>query len=93
MSQPTKSYQRKRRHMKVRTKLSGTPSRPRLVVYRSNQAIYGQLIDDQKGQVLAASSSLKMKKKGVESAKQVGMELAKAAQAKKIKTCVFDRGG
>ena len=90
----TKEQQRKRRHQKVRTKVSGTKKRPRLVVFRSNRAIYAQLINDEKGEVLVTSSSLKIKKaKGVETAKQVGLELAKKTKGKKISTCVFDRGG
>ena len=91
---PSKEYQRKRRHKKIRSKISGTEKRPRLLVFRSSLAIYAQLIDDTKGSVLTSSSSLKMKKaKGVEVAKQVGLDLAKSAKGKKITDCVFDRGG
>jgi len=89
-----KEQQRKRRHQKIRTKISGTKKRPRLAIFRSNTAIYAQLINDEKGEVLASSSSLKTKKgKGMETAKQVGLELAKLAKGKKVSTCVFDRGG
>ena len=89
-----KEQQRKRRHAKVRAKISGTKSKPRLVVFRSNQAIYAQLVDDTKGQVLVSSSSLEIKKeKGSEAAKKVGLELAKLAKGKKVSTCIFDRGG
>ncbi|QQR83411.1 50S ribosomal protein L18 [Candidatus Peregrinibacteria bacterium] len=85
---------RKRRHARIRAKLSGTPSAPRLSVYRSNSAIYAQLIDDQAGTVLASASSLKMKKgTGIDQAKEVGKEIAKAAKGKKVDACVFDRGG
>jgi len=89
----TKTLLRKRRHRRVRSRISGTEQRPRLVVTRSNTAIYAQLLDDNTGHVLAAASSLKMKGKGVEISKKVGAELAKLAGAKKITTCVFDRGG
>ncbi len=90
----TKANHRKMRHKRVRSKISGVAERPRLSVFRSNNAIYAQLINDSKGEVLVSSSSLKNKKdKGMELAKQVGLEIAKLAKAKKITTCVFDRGG
>ena len=90
----TKEQQKKRRHNKVRSKIEGTAIRPRLSVFRSLTNIYAQLIDDSKGKVLASSSSLKIKKgKGIEIAKQVGVDIAKKASEKKIKSCVFDRGG
>jgi large subunit ribosomal protein L18 len=90
----SKEQLRKRRQGRIRAKVSGNGNKPRLAVFRSQQAIYAQLIDDLKGQVLVSASSLKSKKfKGVEAAKQVGLELAKLAKAKKITTCVFDRGG
>lgn len=89
-----KELKRQRRHQRVRAKVSGTNIRPRLAVFRSNAAIYAQLIDDQKGAVILATSSIKMdKKKPIESAKQVGLEIAKLAKGKKISACVFDRGG
>ncbi len=91
---PSKEYQRKRRHNKIRSKISGTAKKPRLSVFRSNSAIYAQLVDDTQGKVIVSASSLKAKKgKSTEAAKQVGTELAKAAKGKKITTCVFDRGG
>lgn len=88
-----KEHQRKRRHNKIRAKVSRTAKRPRLVIFRSNSAIYAQLVNDAKGQVLATSSSLKMKEKGVDAAKKVGLDIAKLAKGKKISTCIFDRGG
>lgn len=88
-----KEHQRKRRHNKIRAKVSRTTKRPRLVIFRSNSAIYAQLVNDAKGQVLATSSSLKMKEKGVDAAKKVGLDIAKLAKGKKISTCIFDRGG
>lgn len=91
---PTKTEQRQRRHHRVRVKVNGTSQKPRLVVFRSNTAIYAQMINDEKGEVLAAASSMKFKKsKGIETAKQVGAELAQKAKEKKISSCVFDRGG
>lgn len=89
----TTYQQRKKRHQKVRTKIAGNAARPRLSVFRSNQGIYAQLINDEKGEVIAAASSMKLKKTGMEAAKQVGTDIAKAAKAKKIDQCVFDRSG
>lgn len=91
-----KKYQlRKRRHGKIRSKISGTASRPRLVVFRSLRGNYAQLINDDKGIVLASASDLKSKVKGkkVEKAKEVGAEIAKKAQEQKITEIVFDRNG
>ena len=89
-----KTMKRKRRHARVRAKVSGTAQRPRLSVYRSNKAIYAQLIDDTTGTTLAAASDVTAKKgTGTERAQTVGAEIAKAALAKKIDTVVFDRGG
>lgn len=76
---------RVRRHKKIRAKISGTASRPRLSVFKSNTALYAQLIDDERGMTLASA-------KGSDAAK-VGSEISKATQAKKIKSVVFDRGG
>ena len=88
---------RKKRHAKLRNKLSGTPEVPRLCVFRSNANIYAQIIDDVSGRTLAAASSLE---KGFEaggskreSAKKVGFAVAKKAAEANIKTVVFDRGG
>ena len=90
----TKEQQRKRRHGRVRAKVTGTTQRPRLVVYRSLTSIYAQLIDDSSGKVIVSSSSLKGGKgKSQEAAKKVGQEIAKAALGKKVESCVFDRGG
>ena len=86
--------QRKKRQVKIRTKITGTSVRPRLSVHRSLKSIYAQLIDDVAGKVIASSSSVKDKLGGgVESAKKVGMDLAKKAKVKKIESCVFDRSG
>lgn len=95
MNKTTTRVQRKTRHRRIRAKIQGTKERPRLVVSRSNQHIYAQLVDDTAGKVLAFSSDLKMKRKksGVTLAKAVGEALAKEAAAKKITKAVFDRGG
>ena len=86
---------RKRRQIRIRSKIKGTSARPRLVVFRSLLHTYAQLIDDENSKTLAESSDVKGKNKGTKSekAKQVGLELAKKAQEKKIKEVVFDRNG
>ncbi len=88
--------QRLRRHKRVRAKISGTPERPRLNVFRSETNIYAQVIDDVTGVTLVSASSLE---KGFgagsncEAAKKVGQAVAERAKAKGITTVVFDRGG
>lgn len=89
----TKEKLRHRRHVRVRSRVTGTTERPRLAVFRSNRAVYAQLIDDSKSLILGSVTSLKMKSAGMEAAKEVGMEIAKLAKSKKVETCVFDRGG
>ena len=88
---------RKRRHIRVRRKISGTPECPRLCVYRSNSNIYAQIIDDVAGNTLVSCSTLdkevKTKHANKEAAKEVGTLIAKKATEKKIKQVVFDRGG
>lgn len=85
---------RTQRHKRLRHKVSGTALRPRLAVFRSNSAVYAQLIDDEAGKTLAAADSRKEKKgTAVEKGKVVGAEIAKKAAAAKIETVVFDRGG
>ena len=87
---------RKRRHARVRTKISGTAECPRLNVFRSNTQIFAQIIDDVKGVTLASSSSVELKIKNggnVEGAKLVGKDIADKAKKLKIKEVVFDRGG
>lgn len=94
MKTSKKSTTRARRHNRIRAKVSGTSSRPRLVVFRSLNNHYAQLIDDSKGITLVSASDLKMKDgKKSERAKKVGLELAGLAKAKKITACVFDRNG
>ena len=97
----TKHEARIRRKARVRKKVRGTSECPRLAVFRGNRHIFAQLIDDEHGVTLAASSSLKLKapkaEKGVGAkvamAQAVGAELAKVAQDKGVSSVVFDRGG
>jgi len=91
----SKNDMRIKRHKKIRRTLSGTAESPRLCVFRSNTAIYAQLIDDVKGVTIASSSSkeLKLKNNNLEAAASVGKDIAEKAKKAKIKTVVFDRGG
>jgi large subunit ribosomal protein L18 len=91
---------RKRRHVRIRKKVTGTPERLRLSVYRSLNHIYAQIIDDTKGTTLVSASSLdnpvkelKQHKGNIATAKEVGGLLATRAQEKGIKKIAFDRGG
>ena len=89
---------RKARHSRIRTKLSGTESAPRLSVFRSNKQISVQIIDDVNGNTLAQASSmdkdLKITNGGnIEAAKLVGKSIAEKANKANIKTVVFDRSG
>jgi large subunit ribosomal protein L18 len=100
MANKSRESMRKRRHLRVRKKISGTADRPRLNVYRSLNEIYAQVIDDQAGGTLAYASTLdreiqsKLKGKNkTEQAKLVGSLVAERAKEKGIKTVVFDRGG
>ena len=92
-----RKFERTRRHIRVRRKISGTAERPRLCVYRSNTNLYVQIIDDVAGKTLAQASTLdkevKEKHANKEAAKEVGKLIAKRASDKKIKNVVFDRGG
>ena len=87
---------RKRVHTRIREKISGTPERPRLNVYRSLNHIYAQIIDDSKGVTIASASTLagKINAGGnVAAAKEVGKLVAEQAIEKGVKKVVFDRGG
>ena len=91
-----KNKKRKKRHMRVRNKISGTAECPRLNVYRSNKNIYAQVIDDVAGVTLVSASTLDSEVKGntkTEQAASVGEVVAKCAVEKGIKEVVFDRGG
>lgn len=74
--------------------MSGSASKPRLAVFRSNKFIYAQLIDDQNGHTIASASDIKEKKgTKLERATMVGKKIGEVAKENKIKTVVFDRGG
>ena len=92
-----KKAMRLHRHVRVRGKISGTPERPRLNVFRSNANIYAQIIDDVNGVTLVAANTLEKDFEGTtgnaEAAKKVGAVLAERAKAKGIEEVVFDRGG
>lgn len=83
-----------RRKARIRAKISGTPERPRLAVFKSHKYIYAQVIDDTKGRTLASTDSRKVSgKTPVERAEAVGVDIAKKAKAAKIDKVVFDRAG
>ena len=89
---------RLKRHKRVRAKISGTPERPRLNVFRSSKHIYAQIIDDVTGTTLVSASTLDKDLNiastgNVEAAKAVGAAVAKRALEKNITSVVFDRGG
>ena len=89
-----KNYHRMRRSNRIRAKVSGTASIPRLAVFRSARFITAQLIDDTKGVTLVEASDLKLTKgTKLERAKGVGTAVATKAKDKKITKIVFDRGG
>ena len=89
--------QRLKRHTRVRGKISGTPERPRLAVYRSNAHISAQIIDDVAGTTLVSASTLEKTFEGIGSNKaaaaKIGEIIAERALAKGITAVVFDRGG
>ena len=96
MATLTKPQARARRHRRIRGKVSGTAERPRLVVFRSNKGISAQLIDDDSGKTLAGASWVGLKSfsgNKTDQAAEVGKNLAAAAKAAGVETCVFDRGG
>ena len=100
MAKVTRSVARKRRHKRVRKSVHGTPERPRLNVFRSLNAIYAQVIDDEVGKTLVSASTLDKELRGktkgknkTEQAQLVGEAIAERAKAKGITTVVFDRGG
>lgn len=92
----SRNFKRQRRHRSIRRKISGTPSVPRLNVFRSNKNIQAQIVDDTTHRTLvhAGSVSMKLENGGnVEAAKKVGAEIARKAKEKNISKVVFDRGG
>ena len=97
ITKTNRKAERERRHLRVRRKISGPAECPRLCVYRSNNNIFVQVIDDVKGNTLVQASTLdkevKTKHSNKEAAKEVGTLIAKRALEKNIKTVVYDRGG
>ena len=100
VSKECRSEIRAKKHMKIRNRFSGTAERPRLAVFRSNNHMYCQIIDDVAGNTLVAASTLEKdvkaqceKTNDVEAAKVLGTAIAKKALEKGIDTVVFDRGG
>ena len=96
----SRNAHRERVHERVRRRVSGTPARPRLCVYRSLGHIYAQVIDDQGGRTLVSASSLDKETRGqtkgggnIAAAKVVGKVIAERARAAGIQQVVFDRGG
>ena len=91
---------REKKHLRIRNRFSGTPERPRLAVFRSNNHMYAQIIDDTVGNTLVSASTLEKEVKAelektnnVDAAAYVGTVIAKRAIEKGIKEVVFDRGG
>jgi large subunit ribosomal protein L18 len=100
IKKPSRASVRQNKHRKMRYNLVGTNERPRLAVFRSNNNMYAQVIDDSVGHTLAAASTLEKEIKekleklnDVEAAKLVGEVIAKRALDKGVKQVVFDRGG
>jgi large subunit ribosomal protein L18 len=96
MSRLTTNEARRRRHKRVRGKVSGTAERPRLVVFRSNRGIFAQLVDDERGHTVASADWLSLRPYAGnkrDQATRVGKALADAARAAGVTRCVFDRGG
>ena len=100
VSKKSRSEVRVKKHRRLRNHLSGTAERPRLAVFRSNNHMYAQIIDDTVGNTLVSASTLQKdvkaeleKTSNVEAAAYVGTVIAKKALEKGITTVVFDRGG
>ena len=96
INKKSRSVARAKRHARVRAKISGTSTCPRLSVFRSNANISAQIIDDTNGTTLVSSSSTNLKLENgsnIEAASKVGADIAKKALASNITTVVFDRGG
>jgi len=100
VSKESRAEIREEKHRRIRNRISGTASRPRLAVYRSNKNVYAQIIDDETKTTLVAANTLQKdvregleKTDDVEAAKAVGTAIAKKALEKGIKEVVFDRAG
>ena len=100
VSKQSRQEVRVKKHMKIRNRFSGTAERPRLAVFRSNNHMYAQIIDDTVGNTLVAASTVEKEAKAelektnnVDAAAYLGTVIAKRAMEKGIKEVVFDRGG
>ena len=100
INKESRSEVRAKKHLKIRNRFSGTAERPRLAVFRSNNHMYAQVIDDSEGKTLVAASTVEKavkseleKTNDVDAAAYVGKVIAERAIAAGIKTVVFDRGG
>ena len=100
VSKESRQAVRVKKHMKIRNRFSGTAERPRLAVFRSNNHMYAQIIDDTVGNTLVAASTVEKEVKAelektnnVDAAAYLGTVIAKKAIEKGIKAVVFDRGG
>ena len=97
MARDSRKEIRDRIHKRIRSRVAGSPERPRLAVFRSVNHIYAQVIDDQQGHTLVAAASTEKDLRGkggnVEGAKMIGQAVAQRAKDKGITKVVFDRGG
>ena len=100
VSKKSRAEMREKKHMRIRNRFSGTAERPRLAVFRSNNHMYAQIIDDTVGNTLVSASTLEKEIKAelnktndVEAAEYLGKVIAKRAMDKGISEVVFDRGG
>lgn len=100
VSKKSRSEVREKKHLRLRNRFAGTAERPRLAVFRSNNHMYAQIIDDTVGKTLVSASTLDKEVKAeiektnnVDAAAYVGTVVAKKALEKGIKSVVFDRGG
>ena len=100
VSKESRQLVRAKKHMKIRNRFSGTAERPRLAVFRSNNHMYAQIIDDTVGNTLVSASTLEKeikaeleKTNNVDAAAYLGTVVAKKALDKGIETVIFDRGG
>ena len=97
VNKPDSNKARIKRHVRIRNKISGTPERPRLNVFRSGKHIYAQIIDDINGVTLVSASTMDKDFDGYggnkEAAKKIGKTIAERAAQKNITEVIFDRGG
>ena len=100
IKKPSRQSAREKRHYRIRNKISGTPAKPRLAVFRSNKHMYAQIIDDVAGHTLICASTTDKAVAGalkytsnIDAAKAVGKALGEKAVAAGISQVVFDRGG